>query len=446
MGTVQIVIILSMLGVNSLFAGFELALASVSLGRLRGLAEQGRRGAGAALAMKARMEASLAVVQIGMTLATSIAAATGGAEAGEFITPWIEEAFGAPHQLAYVLAIALVVLPLSALMIVVGELVPKTLGIKHPEWVCLTLSPIMRVAAWVFYPPVLAFEAVTRGIVRLVERRLPESMGRPYEIGLAELRAQTNALRTGRIIGAEQERIILGASDLSTTKVKDIAVAPGEIVMLNADAPLTDHFVIVHLEAYTRFPVTERPGDPQGIIGYVNLKELIFLAKMFPTNPSLRQITRRLIEVSPEAKVGDAFARMMREHAHLALVRDEAGAVGGIITLEDILEEVVGDIQDEFDRIPRHITAAGSQWVVGGGATLARLREATARADLGAPEPPETAFTDWARRHHPAPVRGGDSIVIGAARILIRKVRRQRILEALLEFGPEGQAPSADNT
>ncbi|MCY2924616.1 MAG: CNNM domain-containing protein, partial [Planctomycetota bacterium] len=356
MGTVQIVIILAMLAVNSLFAGYELALASVSLGRLRGLAEQGRRSAGAALAMKGRMEASLAVVQIGMTLASAIAAATGGAGAGESLAPWIEEAFGASHALGYVLAIALVVIPLSAVMIVLGELVPKTLGIKHPEWVCLTLSPVMRVAAWVFYPAVLAFEAITRFIVRLVERRMPESMGRPYEIGLAELRTQTYALRSGRIIGAEQERIILGASNLSTTKVKDILVAPGEIVMLNADAPLTDHFVIVHLEAYTRFPVTETPGDPQGIIGYVNLKELIFLAKMFPTNPSIRQITRRLVEVAPDANVGDAFARMMREHAHLALVRDADGRVGGIITLEDILEEVVGDIQDEFDRIPRHIT------------------------------------------------------------------------------------------
>ena len=442
MGTVQIAIILAMLAVNSLFAGYELALASVSLGRLRGLAEQGRRGAATALAMKGRMEASLAVVQIGITLAGAIAAATGGAGAGEFIAPWLETFFGTSHQLAYVLAIALVVIPLSALTIVVGELVPKTIAIKHSEWVCLALSPAIRVIAWIFYPPVLAFEAVTRFIVRLVERRMPASMGRPYEIGLAELRAQTNALRTGRIIGAEQERIILGASNLSTIKVKDILVAPGEIVMLSADAPLTDHFVIVHLEAYTRFPVTEAPGDPQGIIGYVNLKELIFLAKMFPTNPSIRQITRRLIEVSPEAKVGDAFARMMREHVHLALVRGDDGAVGGIITLEDILEEVVGDIQDEFDRIPRHITPAGAQWVVGGGASLARLREATGRADLGAPEGPETAFTDWARRHHPEPLHGGDAIIIEGARILIRKVRRQRILEALLEFPAPGQAIS----
>ncbi|MCY2924617.1 MAG: hypothetical protein NT031_04130, partial [Planctomycetota bacterium] len=90
--------------------------------------------------------------------------------------------------------------------------------------------------------------------------------------------------------------------------------------------------------------------------------------------------------------------------------------------------------------IPRHITAAGAQWVVGGGATLARLREATARADLGAAEPAETAFTDWVRRHHPDPLHGGDVVAIDDARILIRKVRRQRILEALLEFPPAGQA------
>jgi len=434
MGTVQILIILAMLIINSLFAGYELALASVSLGRLRGLVDQGRKGAAAALAMKGRMEASLAVVQIGITLAAAIAAATGGAEAKQILSPWLQDLLGASPQLAYVLAIALVVLPLAAVTIVVSELVPKTISLKHSEWVCLALSPAMRIVALVFYPAVLAFEAVTRIIVRLVERRMPQSAGHPYEIGLAELRAQTRALRTGRIIGAEQEKIILGASNLSATKVKDILVGPGDIVMLNADAPLTDHFVVVHLEAYTRFPVTEKPGDPQGIIGYVNLKELIFLAKTYPGNPSIRQITRRLLDVPPEVALGDAFARMMRQHVHLALVRDAQGLVHGIITLEDILEEVVGDIQDEFDRIPRHITPAGAQWVVGGGATLGRLREATAHPALGAGASPDLALTDWVRSHHPGSFRGGDTCTVDGARILIRKVRRQRILEALLDF------------
>jgi putative hemolysin len=430
------VIILAMLVLNSIFAGFELALASVNLGRLKLLAEQKRRGASAALAMKGHMEGSLAVVQIGITLFGAIAAATGGAGADESISPWLQNLLGVSAAAADFLAIAMVVIPLSGVTIIVGELVPKTLAIKHSEWVCLAFSPIMRLLAGVLYPPVALCEWATRWIVRLVERSMPASVGSPYEIGLAELRAQARALRTGRIIGAEQEKIILGASNLAKTKVAEILVPAEGIVILSADAPLTDNFVVIHLEAYTRFPVTEKPGDPQGIIGYVNLKELLFLAKTHPGNPTIRQIIRPILNAAPEISIGEAFTRMMREHVHLALVRDPEGKVLGLITLEDILEELVGDIQDEFDRMPRHITPSGNQWVVGGGATLGRLRQATGRPDLGQDAAADSPLTDWLQHHYPEPFKGGDVVRVDGLRVLIRKVRRQKVLEALLSLEP----------
>jgi putative hemolysin len=431
-GLIEIAIIAAMLLLNSLFAAYELALASVSLGRLRLLVDRKKMGAAAALAMKNRMEASFAVVQIGITLVGAIAAATGGSGAEKRIAPRLELVFGLSSGWAEVLAIALVVLPLSAVTIMLGELVPKSLAIRNSEWFCLRLSPFMRAFALVVYPAVVAFEQSTRFFVRWFERGLPEEAGPSYELGLAELRAQAHALRAKRVIGLDQERIIMGASALTKTRVSDILVPAEDIVMLYADGPLTEHLVTVHLDGYTRFPVTEMRGDVQGIIGYLNLKELLLVAKTHPADPSIRQIVRPLVEVSPASTISQAFGRMMSEHVHLALVRDEEGTVRGMITLEDILEEIVGDIQDEFDRFPKTVVHAGQHWIVGGGATLGQLRRAMRRPEWAAGVPETTALADWLTTQVANELKGGDALVIEGTKILVRKMRRKKVFEALM--------------
>jgi putative hemolysin len=292
----------------------------------------------------------------------------------------------------------------------------------------------MRAFALIVYPAVIAFERSTKVLVKALERGMPSEAGPGYEMGLAELRAQAHALRTSRVIGMDQERIIMGVSALTKTKVADILVPPEDVVMLHADAPLTDHLIVVHLEGYTRFPVTEKPGDVQGIIGYVNLKELLFLAKTHPDNPSLRGIMRPLVELAPDLTISQAFSRMMSEHVHLAMVRDEERTIRGIITLEDILEEIVGDIQDEFDRLPRNIVHTGQHWIVGGGATLAQLRGALERPELSPNTPGTTALADWLTTQTSEKLKSGNVLIVEGLRILVRKMRRQKALEVLISI------------
>jgi len=435
MGLFEIVIILIMLGFNSLFAAYELALASVNINKLRQLAEEGKKGAAAALSMKNRMEASLAVVQIGITLVGAIAAATGGAGAEEKISPWITSQFNVHGKLADLLAITVVVLPLSAFTIVIGELVPKTFALRKAEWVCLKFSYPMKLFLLLVYPAVLFFEWITQKLTGLLMSGLPSDQQHmsDAEAGLHELRAQAQMLRTTRVIGAQEERIILGASKLSRQKVRDILVPAQDIVMLYTGDTLADHLIVAHLEAHTRLLVTQRKDDPQGIIGYVNVKELLFVAKTHPETPHVEAITRPAMMLDPDLTVGAAFARMMAEHAHLALIKDVAGKVHGMITLEDILEEVVGDIQDEFDRLPRHITPLGRQWVVGGGATLQRIRQATGHMGFGADFPPQTPLWELVDKAYEPVAKGGDVIVIDNVRILVRKVRRQSVFEVMID-------------
>jgi putative hemolysin len=437
--------IAAMLVLNGIFAAYELALASVRVDRLKFLAEKHRRGAATALRMKNRMEGSLAVVQLGITLVGAIAAAAGGASVHANLSPNIAQLLGVSARIADVIALVCLVIPLAAVTIVVGELIPKVLAIKNAEWVCTTLSPLIWAFALVVYPAVLLFEWLTMTFVRLIEMILPSKLD-DHQSHLHELRAQVNLLRASQVIGMQEERIILQASRLSSAKVKDIMMPEEDIVMVLADAPLSENLVIAHMDLHTRFPVTVHRGDPQSIIGYVTFKDMVLLAKTHPGNPVIREIVRQIISLPEEMTLADALRRMTHEHHHLALVRGSGGKIVGMITQEDIFEELVGDIQDEFDRLPRHISPAGHQLVVGGGVQLAQLREALKRADIGGDLPPNTTLNDWLNHGRPEPLRGGDMVVIDRIWAQVRKVRRRRITEALLDplgnpFEPQAGQP-----
>jgi putative hemolysin len=444
MSLTVVLTIVAMLLLNGIFAAYELALASVRIDRLKFLAERKRPGAATALRMKGRMEGSLAVVQLGITLVGAIAAATGGASVDESLTPLMQRSLHISSHLAHAVALTCFVIPLSALTIVIGELIPKVLAIKNSEWVCTALSPAMWAFALVVYPAVLLFEWLTMTIVRLIETIVPTSTD-DHQGHLHELRAQVNLLRASQVIGLQEERIILQASRLSAMKVKDIMMPEDDIVMVVADAPLSENLVIVHMDLHTRFPVTIRRGDPQAIIGYVTFKDMILLAKTHPGNPVIREIVRQIISLPEDMSLSEALRRMTFEHHHLALVRGKGGQVVGMITQEDIFEELVGDIQDEFDRLPRHISPAGHQLVVGGGVTIGQLRDVLKRADLAADLPPTTTLNDWLNHDRPEPLKGGDMVVVDRVWAQVRKVRRRRVTEALLDpLGSPYETPPSD--
>lgn len=130
----------------------------------------------------------------------------------------------------------------------------------------------------------------------------------------------------------------------------------------------------------------------------------------------------------------------MREHTHIALIRDAPGRVAGMISLEDIIEELVGEIEDEYDRLPANIIASGSSWVVGGGVSLDRLK-ATTGIDLKVDASAGGVLTlgDWVAVHLGREVRGGDVVERGSVRVLVRKVRRKKVQEAQVSRSGQSQ-------
>jgi putative hemolysin len=453
-GFVALGVMAAMVVCNGVFAGYEIALAAVTIARLQVLAGENRAGAKAALYMKQNMEASLAAVQVAITLVGAIAAAIGGAEAAEEIKPFFQQTFGLSPLAASVLSIALVVLPLTFLTILFGELIPKVFSLRNKEWVCLRFSPPMRWFCFSVWPAVWLFENCVTTLIAWSERRwrprLASSGGKSEAVELLELRAQAASARASRLIGEREEGIILGAARFSSRTVREIMLPAEHITSLAADSSLADCLVAAHLEMHTRFPVAETAGDPQTIIGYVNFKDLVAMLRLSrPGEASLRAIVRPLPSLGADLKLTTCLERMIREHTHIALVRDADWRVVGMITLEDILEELVGDIQDEYDRLPVHAVPSGWAWVVGGGLGLARLKDITG-LDLEA-DPPRIVpdgglrnLSDWIIGHLGGRIRGGEILQRPDLRVVVRKVRRQKVLEAQIGRAGPGLADKPD--
>lgn len=432
----ELAVMLVMVAVNSVFAGYEIALASISVGKLKQLTERQVAGAGSALYMKENMEASLAVVQLGITLVGAIAAAVGGASAEEKIAPLLVQSWGLSDRFAEILAIVTVVLPLTVVTIIAGELIPKVFALRNSEWVCLKLSTPMRWFLFSVWPAVWLFEAIVMGIMSLGERqkKVQGDKGSEQELAqLQELRGVAALARASRVIGHQEERIIQNATEMPSRPVRDIMLGVEDITTLDVMGSLSDHLIRAHMDMHTRFPVVSNKDNPQSIIGYVNVKDIIAALHLNSQKASVLSILRPLPSFNESLPVATCLEQLMREHTHIALVRGEGNKILGMVTLEDILEELVGEIGDEYDRLPFHISGTETNWIVGGGLTLEKFQNVT-HLDLRqiAEHPQAKNVNEWICGELKAQgeLRGGEAIEKGGLRIVVRKVRRHKVQEA----------------
>jgi putative hemolysin len=436
----EIAVIAAMIAINSVFAGYEIALATVSLTRLRVLEDQNAPGARAAVAMKQGIESSLAAIQLGITLVGAIAAATGGAGAQEDVAPWLASNLGVSAAASQALAVGLIVVPITLASILLGELVPKFFALRHKEWLCLQLSPAMRWFARSVRPVVWLLERSVAALIDpILDRWGPAAVSEAPREGAAvgELRGSAAMARALRLIGRREERIILAAAALRSRTVREIMLPAADIATLHADDSLIDALLQAHMDMHTRFPVTRERGDPQSIAGYVCFKDIVIQTRLATGETNLRGILRPIPSLLESAPIASCLETLMRERSHIALVRDARGEVRGMLALEDIIEELVGEIEDEYDRLPTHAVASGPGWLVGGGVTLGRLREATG-IDLAVIPPAEGTqrLTEWVCAQLGGKVQGGEILERAGLRLIVRKVRRQKVQEAYLAAPP----------
>ncbi|MGA2323969.1 MAG: hemolysin family protein [Sedimentisphaerales bacterium] len=426
-------VIILMLILNAIFTAYEMGLATISRSRIAILVNEHKKGATDAAFMKDRMEASLAVIQLGVTLFTTIAAATGGVGAQDAFAPYLAQHWHISMTLAKVIAVTFVIIPLTLVTIVFVELVPKMFALSNKEWIVLRLSPVIRILAKIIDPFVSVIEFVVKKIVAAIARMQPETRDAqaPW---LHELRAAVSLARTSKLMGEREEKIVLAAAHLSSHLVRDIMLPAQDISMIYVGSTLSHALVKAHLDMHTRFPICMVENDPQTIERYLNFKDIVSALRVNPSDPTIKGISRPITRVKEDMPLSKLLEMMIQEKTHIVIVVSHENIVLGMITLEDIIEELVGEIEDEFDRLPTHIHPAGVGWIMGGGVLMT-----TVASNLGLDWSEKftgrvPTLAEWCNQTFGSPLKGGETIESDNLRVVPRKFRRKKLQEAIVSL------------
>jgi len=355
--TIRLILLAFILAVNGFFAASEVALLSVRESRLRRLEEEGIAGAKTALALLANPEKLLSVTQIGVTLAS-----LGLGWAGEdtlyaivisLFHPVISPATGVwLRAVSFVLAFVV----MTYCHVVIGEVVPKNLAIDKADRLAVIVAP----ALMLFYRVTTVFVAVVEGSSKAITRALGgKATHRGGGHSAEELRHVVSSSRFAGYLPKAQETMILRVLDLEDLSVREIMQPRRDIVSIPFTATLDEVLQAMIESGHSRLPVWHE--KPDRLIGIVFFKDMLHLwyerrlaIRAGRSAPAFSmQRTMRKPPIVPETK---PLTRMLEDfrqrHAHLALVVDEFGTVTGLVTVEDVLEQIVGEIEDEFDEQP----------------------------------------------------------------------------------------------
>ncbi|MGX9350225.1 HlyC/CorC family transporter [Shimia sp. W99] len=362
--------IAGLLILSAFFSGSETALTAASRGKLRTQADKGNRGAQKALDITEDNERLIGSVLLGNNLVNILAAS--------LATALFTRAFGES-------GVALATLVMTFLVLIFAEVLPKTYAITAPETAASRVAGTIGIVVRVFAPVVSAVRLLVRGVLRVFGVQTD-----PDSHILAVREEIAGAIQLGHsegIVEKEDRDRILGALDLSERAVEEIMLHRSGIEMIDADSDPADVLAQCLESNYTRLPVFK--DEPENIIGVVHAKDLLrgmhrqiadaegSLADL--TNFDITKVAKKPYFVPETTSLDDQMRQFLRRRSHFALVVDEYGSLQGLITLEDILEEIVGEITDEFDPDAEHPIGKSEdgQFLIEGAMTIRDLNRAT---------------------------------------------------------------------
>jgi CBS domain containing-hemolysin-like protein len=343
---INLLLAILLLGANAFFVAAEFALVKARGFRIDALAAENRFGARLTQHILRHIEAYLACCQLGITMASLGLGWVGEPTVAALLTP-ILVPLGMPETALHFTAFIVGFLVFSSLHIVVGEQVPKTLAIREPEPVSLWIAYPLHVTYLIFFPLNWLLNAASRSILRAlgVREASHQEILTDVEIeGLVEVSAEHGKMEES------QAEFIHNLFRFGELEVSDVMIHRTDMHAVNLAEP-TDKIVDDILASpYTRVPVWE--GEPENIVGVVHTKDLVRALKSAGDDMSkldIRAIARKPWFVPDTTQVSDQLNAFLRRKTHFALVVDEYGEVQGLVTLEDIIEEIVGEISDEHD-------------------------------------------------------------------------------------------------
>jgi putative hemolysin len=340
---IELLVIVILVLLNAVFVAAEIALVTVRRTRVDQLIDEGRRGAERVRELTSQPGRFLAVIQLGITFIGFLAAAFAGASLARPLEIVLARI---PVFEPYAGALSLVVVTalLSFFTIIFGELVPKTLALAHPERYALLLAGPVDVIGRVLGPIVWVLERVTS----FVNRILGVGDIDQNQISTEELKLLVERGGEQGILEAEEEQMIHAVIELGDRRVHEVMVPRIAIVALPSNASLTEVIDKVVEEGHSRIPVYNETVDE--VVGILYAKDLLPFLKDGPNaKPNIRSLLRTPVFVPESMTIDDLLHELQRRKVHIAIVLDEYGGTAGLVTIEDLLEEIVGEIQDEYD-------------------------------------------------------------------------------------------------
>ncbi len=325
------------------FVAAEIALVSVRRSRVEQLVDENRPGARRVRRLLDEPGRFLAVSQLGLTFIGFFASAFAAVSLAQQLAGLLVEA-GIDARTADGLSLLIVTILLALFTIVFAELVPKTLALANAERVSLSLSLPIDFIARALGPIIVLLTGITNAIVRLFGAQVSSEA----QITAEELRLIVERGGEQGVLEAEEEQMINAVIELGTRRVHEVMVPRIAMVTLPVSASFEEATDTIIAEGHSRIPVYEETIDQ--IVGILYAKDLLpFLKQSSPDTAALRTLLRTPVLVPESMTVDDLLHELQRRKVHLAIVLDEYGGTAGLVTIEDLLEEIVGEIQDEYD-------------------------------------------------------------------------------------------------
>ena len=423
----EIALVLVFVVVGGLFAAAEIAVVSLRPGQVGRLAASHRRGATLAR-LRENPTTFLSAVQIGITLAATLSSVFGAANFEEPLRDWLVGR-GLAEGAARVLSLALVALVVTYVTLVLGELSPKRLALQRSE-------PIALVAAG----PLDAIARATRPVIWLLGRSsdlVVRLLGGDPRAGREVVTEEElrDIVATNEELSVDERRLIAEVLDAGDRPVREIMVPRLDVSALDAGMTVEEALDVVEGQPHSRYPVVE--GGLDDAIGFVHVRDLFSAHARREPGTALRTLARPLPRVPDSRRALPALAEMRREGTHVALVVDEYGGGAGIVTLEDLIEELVGDITDEFDEDDgrREDDGTGGPRPLPDGPVDAQLRLEEFEEETGVllPEGPYDTAAGWMLAALGRIPVVGDTAAFGDVVLTVAEMRGRRVEQVTLE-------------
>lgn len=420
---------------NAFFVAAEYAFISANPLKLKDMAREGSTRAERVLHLQRDPTRFISAVQVAIT-ASSLAAGAVGEPAVRRVVGGAFDPLGDTVGSTATLAISIIIAfsVVTAVTVVLGEIVPKTACLVYPERVAVIAIGPVRLFSAVFRPFVAALERLSRLTTRLLGLPEPSMVDRR---NAEELRLIVESSSEEGILEEDEQRMLLGVLELPDTQVRTVMVPRPDVVALNVGMGPAEAAAVVRQHPYTRYPV--HGGELDDIRGTLHVRRLLEAMDTAAAPADLAPLLRPAQLVLETSRLDDLLTRFRRGRDHLAVVVDEYGSVAGVVTLEDLIEEIVGDVHDEHDGAERAQVQplVDGGWLVSG---LLRSDEVVDATGFAMPDGPYETLAGLVLAQLGRLPDVGDELVVDGRRFTVTRRDRNRVAE--LRMHPAQPAPA----